>query len=94
MSDLKLFPEQPIRAIDGRVMPQATSTASASNGDTAAPGGSSLDALSQRLNAGRKAEAARDRATHNWLMRSNRAAATRASHDVQRRLYMGRLTTR
>ena len=92
MSDLKLFPEQPIRAIDGRVMPQTPATSNADN--TAAPSGSSLDALSQRLNAGRKAEAARDRATHQWLARSNRAAATRASHDITRRMYMGRLTTR
>ena len=92
MSDLRLFPEQRVAPIDGRVVPPTRATSNAD--DTAAPGGSSLDALSQRLNAGRKAEAARDRATHNWLMRSNRAAATRASHDVQRRLYMGRLMTR
>ena len=92
MTDLRLYPEQPIRPIDGRVVQQAPATSNADN--TAAPGGSSLDALSQRLNAGRRAEAARDRATHQWLARSNRAHAQAASHDVQRRLYMGRLTTR
>ena len=92
MSDLRLFPEQRVAPIDGRVVPPTRATSNADN--TAAPGGSSLDALSQRLNAGRRAEAQRDRAMHSWLHRSNRAHAQAASRDMERRIYMGRLMTR
>ena len=83
MSDLRLFPEQPIRAIDGRVMPQTPAT---STGDTtASSGGSSLDALAP----GRKRYPAMQ-----LVHRSNNARQQQARVDMQRRMYMGRLTTR
>ena len=85
MSDLKLFPEQPIRAIDGRVVPQ-TPTTSAATGDTSPlQGGSPLDALAP----GRKRYPAMQ-LVHRPT--SARQLQTRAA--MQRRLYLGRLTTR
>ena len=81
--DLRLFPEQQIRAIDGRVVPQTPATSNAPD-NTASQGGT-LDALAP----GRKRYPAMQ-----LVHRPNNARQRQARVDMQRRMYMGRLTTR
>ena len=91
--DLRLFPGEPIRAIDGRVVPQAPANEPGSLENSPRQGGT-LDSLTRQLNQGRKVQAQHDRATRQWLARSNRAHAQAARVDLQRRLYMGKILTR
>lgn len=58
------------------------------------PGGSSLDALTRHLSQGKRQEVQRDRATKQWLNRSNRVRQAEANMNFQRRIYMGKILTR